>query len=47
MRSRRRLRTIGSLQDTNSRMDELNLRLRAQRHDFLNHMQVVYNLLEL
>lgn len=47
LRTRKRLRTISQLQDTNTQMDDLNLRLRAQRHDFLNHMQVVYNLIEL
>ena len=47
VRTDRRLRTIDSLRDTNEQMDELNLKLRAQRHDFLNHMQVVYSLLEM
>lgn len=28
-------------------LDELNLRLRAQRHDYLNQLQVVYGLLEM
>ena len=46
LRTRKRLRTISQLQDTNTQMDDLNLRLRAQRHDFLNHMQVVYNLID-
>ena len=40
-------RTIGELQTTNEQMDALNLKLRAQRHDFLNHLQVVYSLLEM
>lgn len=47
LRTRRRERTINELQITNSQMDELNLKLRAQRHDFLNHLQVVYSLLEM
>ena len=47
LRTRRRERTISALQTTNSQMDELNFKLRAQRHDFLNHIQVVYSLLEM
>lgn len=47
LRTRRRERTISALQATNSQMDELNFKLRAQRHDFLNHIQVVYSLLEM
>ena len=40
LRTRRLERTIGELQVTNQQMDALNLKLRAQRHDFLNHLQV-------
>ncbi len=40
-------RTIAQLEHTNTLMDSLNNRLRAQRHDFLNHLQVVYSLLEM
>lgn len=47
LRTRRRERTINELQITNEQMDLLNLKLRAQRHDFLNHVQVVYSLLEM
>jgi len=47
LRTRRRERTISQLQSTNDQMDALNLKLRAQRHDFLNHVQVVYSLLEM
>lgn len=47
LRTRRREHTISALQESNSQMDELNLALRAQRHDFLNHIQVVYGLLEM
>lgn len=47
LRTRRRERTISQLQHTNDQMDALNLKLRAQRHDFLNHVQVVYSLLEM
>ena len=47
LRTRRRERTINELQITNGQMNTLNLKLRAQRHDFLNHIQVVYSLLEM
>lgn len=47
LQTRRRERTINELQTTNEQMDTLNLKLRAQRHDFLNHIQVVYSLLEM
>lgn len=47
LRTRRRERTISELQITNGQMDALNMKLRAQRHDFLNHIQVVYSLLEM
>lgn len=45
--ARRNLRTIAELERTNSLMDALNHTLRAQRHDFLNHLQVVYSLMEM
>lgn len=35
------------LQDTLSKVENLNISLRAQRHDFLNHLQVVYGLMEM
>lgn len=35
------------LQDTLSKVENLNHSLRAQRHDFLNHLQVVYGLIEM
>lgn len=47
LHTRRRVRTIEELKTTNDQMDALNLQLRAQRHDFLNHIQVVYSLLEM
>lgn len=47
LRTRRRERIISDLQITNDQMDALNLKMRAQRHDFLNHLQVVYSLLEM
>jgi sensor histidine kinase regulating citrate/malate metabolism len=33
--------------ETMSNLEELNTRLRAQRHDYLNHFQVIYGLMEL
>ena len=45
--TRRRLRVIEALEQTNTEMDTLNHTLRAQRHDFLNHLQVVYSLMEM
>lgn len=47
IQTRKRVRTITELQTTNEQMDALNLKLRAQRHDFLNHVQVIYSLLEM
>ncbi len=35
------------LSDAYDKLEELNSTLRAQRHDFMNHLQVVYSLLEL
>ena len=35
------------LQDAYARLEDLNGTLRAQRHDFMNHLQVVFSLLEL
>ncbi|MDD3334364.1 MAG: Spo0B domain-containing protein [Eubacteriales bacterium] len=45
--TRRRMRTISELQTVNEQMETLNFKLRAQRHDFLNHLQVVYSLMEM
>ena len=47
LHTRRRVRTIQELKTTNDQMDALNRQLRVQRHDFLNHIQVVYSLLEM
>ncbi len=47
IRTRKSLRTISALKTTNEQMDSLNLKLRAQRHDFLNHIQVIYSLMEM
>ena len=46
--STRRLNTqLEGMTDTIESLDSLNIRLRAQRHDFLNHLQVVYSLMEM
>lgn len=37
----------GLLQDTLARLEKLNMTLRGQRHDFMNHLQVVYSLIEM
>ena len=47
LKTRGRVREIEDLQTSNLQMDALNKTLRAQRHDFLNHLQVVYSLLEM
>ena len=36
-----------SLKESYSHVEKLNSELRAQRHDYLNHLQVVYGLMEL
>ena len=38
---------LRGLDETVSQMSEMNNALRAQRHDFLNHLQVVYSLIEM
>ena len=38
---------LRGLDETVAQMAELNTALRAQRHDFLNHLQVVYSLIEM
>ncbi len=45
--ARRRQMLISDLEQSNTQMDDLNHTLRAQRHDFLNHLQVVYSLMEM
>ncbi len=35
------------LSQTNNQLEKLNNTLRAQRHDFMNHLQVVYSLIEM
>lgn len=36
-----------SYRESMKNLEDLNLKLRAQRHDYLNHIQVIYGLLEL
>ncbi len=37
----------GMLEDSLSNLETLNVEMRKQRHDFMNHLQVVYSLVEL
>ncbi|MBR1606338.1 MAG: Spo0B domain-containing protein [Clostridia bacterium] len=45
--ARRKSEEADALGDMVGQMDELNRALRAQRHDFLNHLQVVFSLIEM
>ena len=36
-----------ALQDAYGQLEDLNREMRAQRHDFMNHLQVVYSLIEM
>ena len=47
MNTRCLLRDADGMSDTIRNMGEMNNTLRAQRHDFLNHLQVVYSLTEM
>lgn len=47
MSARRMTVKMHGLNETVRQMNELNIALRAQRHDFLNHLQVVYSLMEM
>lgn len=47
MSTRRLLSQLDAMDDTIDAMEKLNNTLRAQRHDFLNHLQVVYSLIEM
>ena len=38
---------LHGLHETVSQMSDLNIAMRVQRHDFLNHLQVVYSLIEM
>ena len=44
---RRLLQQLDDMDETIVAQEELNNALRAQRHDFLNHLQVVYSLMEM
>ena len=45
--ARRIARQSSMIEDALSQLEELNGTLRAQRHDFMNHLQVVYSLTEM
>lgn len=45
--TRRLMIQLDDMDDTIEAMEGLNNTLRAQRHDFLNHLQVVYSLMEM
>ena len=45
--TRRLLSQLDDMDHTIEAMESLNNTLRAQRHDFLNHLQVVYSLMEM
>ena len=41
------LRRTQELEEAYSQLEDLNREMRAQRHDFMNHIQVVYSLIEM
>lgn len=45
--SRKLLQQLDDMDQTIEAQEDLNTTLRAQRHDFLNHLQVVYSLIEM
>ena len=45
--SRKLLQQLDDMDQTIAAQEDLNITLRAQRHDFLNHLQVVYSLIEM
>ena len=47
IQTRRLVRQLDDMDQTISAMANLNTTLRTQRHDFLNHLQVVYSLMEM
>jgi len=47
IQTRRMLRQMDDMGDTIQNMEQFNNTLRSQRHDFLNHLQVVYSLMEM
>ena len=47
LQSRRLMEQVDGLENTVEGIESLNATLRGQRHDFLNHLQVVYSLMEM
>ena len=47
LHTRRLMTQLDDMDDTIDAMSQFNNTLRAQRHDFLNHLQVVYSLIEM
>lgn len=47
LHTRKLLNQLDDMDDTIDAMSQFNNTLRAQRHDFLNHLQVVYSLIEM
>lgn len=47
MSTQKLLNQMDDMDDTIEAIEQLNNTLRAQRHDFLNHLQVVYSLMEM
>ena len=45
--SLRMVRRTQELEEAYSQLEDLNREMRAQRHDFMNHIQVVYSLIEM
>ena len=47
LQSRQLIEQVDGLENTVAGIEGLNTTLRSQRHDFLNHLQVVYSLIEM
>ena len=47
LHTRKLITQLDDMDDTIDAMSQFNNTLRAQRHDFLNHLQVVYSLIEM
>ena len=45
--SLRMVRRTEELEEAYAQLEDLNREMRAQRHDFMNHIQVVYSLIEM
>ena len=41
------MNAVLELEEAYGRLEDLNREMRAQRHDFMNHLQVVYSLIEM